>query len=468
MNILHAFRKWVAGYDTGKGLLILLIVTLLPYFVLSFYNHPNTDDYTFTTCALRKGFFEAQKYWYLNWTGRYFAVAVISLNPLVFHSYWGYKLTALVLLMLLLIATYLLAGKLFKYKNKAGKIGVTALFIFTYIIMLPKPSSAIYVLNTSYQCLLSGVLMLFLLGSMISYYTSGARKYYFILSCVLVIAIIGSYELSMVFVDVVVALFLFVSIVKRQKWGFPLTLLAVCIIFSLIEITAPGNVRRGVVMYPYAHKAVYSIKAALIGSKNLLIAWLPFMLLTGFLSLDLLTKQVKYIENDASFFIFSPGLIFLLCLAIPVTGLFIVFWAMGFTPERVLNMVCFYFVLGMMYFLFSVFMRLKKRYPDFSLPVYSKLPVYFILMYILFFRTNNISVAYADIISGTASAYNRERIEENEFLTNCKLDSCRRDSIKDIPKSLFFSELPQGKEPMDSLTNEAFFQYYHKKYIGLK
>jgi hypothetical protein len=136
-----------------------------------------------------------------------------------------------------------------------------------------------------------------------------------------------------------------------------------------------------------------------------------------------------------------------------------------------LDLVYFYFIVGMMYFSFSSIARIKKRYPDFSLPVYIKLPLCLLLIYILIFKANNITVAYNDIISGTASAYNNERTEQNKFLTNYKGDSCKIDSIKQVPKSLFFAELPQPAAPRDSLgilINYSFYQYYHKKYIGIK
>ncbi len=459
--------KLLAKYNVGNtgALYILLTITLIPLFILSFHNHPCSDDYAEANLVIKNGFLDTQKYYYTLWIGRYFSAILISITPMVFHAYWAYKFNAIILLLLLLFSTYWLSGKLFKNLDRTGKIGIATLFLFAFIMRMPDVASGIFWESGSYTNLPAEFMTFLLLGCIIVYSKNIQKKQYFFFSCLLAIAIIGSYELTLIYIDLIVALIALISILKKRSLVFPLTLLVVCIIFSVISIKAPGNSVRAAT-YPNSHNLLFSIKEAVSSSVSLLIHWLPFMLLIGLLLLDLLSKSTIWNEEPGSNIFISPWLSLLASLIIPVIGLFVCYWAEGeYPPLRTVNVTYFYFVTGMMYFSFSLLSAIKKRYPDFSLPVYVKIPVYILLVFILFFRTNNITVSYRDITSGTAAAYDKERTARHEFLTTFKGDSCIIDSIKNIPVSLFFSELPRDKT---SWINISFWEYYHKKYIGIK
>jgi hypothetical protein len=476
INISKNIGKWAADNSLGAALWVLLFVTILPFLILSFYNHPSLDDYAFTGVELQKGFFGAQKYWYFTWTGRYFSTVLLSLNPLVFNMYWGYKFNTAIQLLLLIFATYWLCGKVFKNLDKSGKTEITALFIFSYLILLPKVSPGLYWQTTSYQYLTTGILTFCLLGCLISYYSSEVKKWYFILSCLLVIAIIGCHEISMVFIDLLVFVITISGILKKRTLIFPITLLILCILFSFFEIIAPGNTKRGLLMYHDSHILKYSIRQSFLFGKDLIVQWFPFMFFMGFLLFNLLSKKVDWRENAKSFLAIPLWFSFMACMSIPVIGLFIVYWSMGWIPTRVVDIIYFYFIVGMMYFLICSIAHIKIRYPMLEVPAFIKIGMIFAFIVITYFykngyKTNNIVVAYSDLISGTASAYNKERAEENEYLVSFKGDSCMINSIKNFPQSLFIINLPQPAEPGDSLgklINYSFYQYYHKKYIGIK
>src|ERR1700733_11422501 len=103
--------------------LLLLILILLPFIILSFYNHPCMDDFVVAKMIQEKGFFETQKLMYNHWGGRYFSDILRSFNPFASVGYRVYKLNAIVFLLLLLITTYWLTGKLFKNISITGKLG---------------------------------------------------------------------------------------------------------------------------------------------------------------------------------------------------------------------------------------------------------------------------------------------------------------------------------------------------------
>lgn len=449
----------------GLLMMLLLIATLLPLFILSLYTHPALmDDYNDTNMVFGKGFFGVQKFFYLNWTGRYFTDILLSLNPLVFHAEWAYKFNSIVWLSLHLIAAYWLCGKLFKGIDWIARIGIVALFLFTYIMLLPD-ITGVFWQTCLYVNFTPNFLTLFLFGCMVLYYQSEHKNLYFILSALLMVAIIGSYETCMIYIDMFMLLFAVVSFIKKKKLLFPFTLLVIAIAFSVFSATAPGNKVRAA-MATNTHQFIYSLKESLIwGGKVLLnFHWLLFTFFIGLLLFGLLANRINW-NNTGSVFILSPSLALLASLAIPFAGMFIYFYSSGTDPPpRTVNSMWFYFLMGMMYFSFTTIAYIKRQYPNFNPPAMAKPGLYIVLALVFFFRAHNITQAYKDVSSGVAVLYDKERTERNIFLTTFKGDSCLVDSIQHIPKTLYFVELP---EKINWL-NTSYWDYYHKKYIGIK
>ncbi|HXP52085.1 MAG TPA: hypothetical protein VN922_19170, partial [Bacteroidia bacterium] len=277
MTIKKTYDDLNGNYYTNKVFLFLLIVILLPFFILSFYNHPYADDLFVTYMEWKYGLWGSIKYWYTSVSGRYFSLTIESLNPIKFGAYWAYKLNAIILIILLLVSIYWLSGKLFKSLGRSGKIGITFLIVFPFIMLMPDVYAGIFYQNTICQIFLPEIMTVFLLGCIISYYTSTNKKTYFILSCILAIAIIGSYEINMVYVDLVIALIAFIRILKRKNLTYIVALLIVCFVFSIIEIRAHGNSTRAYFFFPNQHNFSYSIREAVIYSAVYLIPWVPFM-----------------------------------------------------------------------------------------------------------------------------------------------------------------------------------------------
>ncbi len=65
----------------------------LPFVALSGYNHPAVDDLLDAQLVKQMGFWQAQKYFYLNHTGRYATTVLLALvNPLLYghmETRWG-------------------------------------------------------------------------------------------------------------------------------------------------------------------------------------------------------------------------------------------------------------------------------------------------------------------------------------------------------------------------------------------
>ena len=59
----------------------ILVIMLLPFAVLSFFSHPQADDFDAATTTMRLGYFKAMEKVYESWNGRWFSTAVMLANP---------------------------------------------------------------------------------------------------------------------------------------------------------------------------------------------------------------------------------------------------------------------------------------------------------------------------------------------------------------------------------------------------
>ncbi len=64
--------------STVTVLIIAVILSILPFVILSGYARPSGDDYRYINKLNEYGYWSVQKYWFMRWSGRYFATVVIS------------------------------------------------------------------------------------------------------------------------------------------------------------------------------------------------------------------------------------------------------------------------------------------------------------------------------------------------------------------------------------------------------
>ncbi len=79
---------------------------VMPFVALSFYAHPQNDDFLFAVMALEKGWAHANAFWYLNWTGRFTSTAIMSMSPVVFRSVATYQWAAACVITVLWLSTW--------------------------------------------------------------------------------------------------------------------------------------------------------------------------------------------------------------------------------------------------------------------------------------------------------------------------------------------------------------------------
>lgn len=70
----------------GIGAAVLLLLAILPFVLIAPHAHASTDDYCSVIVVRDRGFWEAARYWYDEWTGRYVSIGMMNVTPLAMDS----------------------------------------------------------------------------------------------------------------------------------------------------------------------------------------------------------------------------------------------------------------------------------------------------------------------------------------------------------------------------------------------
>lgn len=119
-------------------LLLCLITFFTPFIILSFLNHPCTDDYILGARVREEGFLTYQHNAYFNWSGRFFSnfsASIFALNRFVFKHYFFHPLF---LLLLSLLGVYILFSAINKFFLKSYYTPIQVIIaasIYTVILL---------------------------------------------------------------------------------------------------------------------------------------------------------------------------------------------------------------------------------------------------------------------------------------------------------------------------------------------
>ncbi len=442
--------------------------SILPFWVLSAFNQPSADDFVYAVTYLKDGFFTAQYNWYVGWSGRYVASALLSLSPVSFHSFTGYKLQSFLLILLLLYALYYTVGHLFEKESKRHRLTISMFVLFIYLYQMPKIVSGFYWGAGAITYQLGNVFFLFMSGSIVAYLKRKDKKYA-ITSFIALFLLTGSNETLMLLSDILLfisAFFFYIygkkfRISRLRKQPYLALLLFAAIVFSLFVVLAPGNdVRLG--LLPNSHK-LSAFHDTLLSAQKFVAQWILPVGVFSILMLGLLRKS-DIAQN--ALFILHPLWAFLIVLVVTYAGFFPAHWSMGVPPPaRTVNTIYFFFILTWLYFIVSLY----HYYKGIDMPGYT----YYLLtlaMIGFFFFPNNIQTAYRDWLHGDARAYNAQfntrytRIKQQTTVPQNK-DTIRVLPLKIMPKTLYFNDL--SVKPKD-WRNKAYATYFKVPFIVVK
>src|SRR6185436_3629414 len=327
-------------------LFFLTLVSLLPYFFLSLYAHPAGDDFVYAYNGKHFGLIENASRDYFHWGGRYVSNFLFVLNPMAFDSLKGYRLIAVILVLLTFISFYFLIRSIAPvavpgtYLILSGGI-LSCLFLH----QMPSLAQGIYwytgaviyqganVLTPLYLACLT-----FLLNK--KYLIS---KFIHLRICLALIFIItGCNETIMIFLLFFHA---FLSAKKRDRLSF--LLFTFSILCSLLVFFSPGNAVREAV-FPDRHHFFHSLLFSMAQSCRFFKEWI--------INIPLLIASILYIPVSIRFsktsglfknnFYISPFLSTCFLFFVIFLSAFPAYWSTGILGQhRTVNSAYFFFLI---------------------------------------------------------------------------------------------------------------------------
>lgn len=428
-------------------LLLLAIGCLLPLFILSIYNQPANDDYTYALRDMDGSIWSTIVDTYLTWSGRYFATAIASLNPLTYHSLTAYQLYPIGLLLLFISSIYLLVYSwLHRVVNPYSIVGLTALLLILYLIKAPSISESFYWFSgyaayTIPMLLFCGILALLRKKKNVCHFT---------LATLLIVAIVGSNEISAVITTLLLgAICIEYYLQKKQVNWYFLGLALVAALCILIVILSPGNAIRmeGQVS---SSNWIWTIGGSFLQSCSWFVLWAPTLLLVTFIYIPV--WGLKLANTDLPFLKKIQQL--------PFTRLFIYFCSILFIAHipptyglgtvvigRIANVIYLYYIVGWFFLVQLLIFQHKEKIETYYKHRLAWVVTYGLLFVFIFNNVlslnNNIGTSYVDLITGKAYHYsiemqNRYKIMKDNQSSN---DTIVLPALEYIPQTIYFNDL---------------------------
>lgn len=464
MNRLLTPRSLVAPV-----LIFFFLLAAVPLLGLAFFNHPAiADDYCFADTVIRFGFWQAQRYYYDGWTGRYFHNFFVHANPLIWHWNGGYHIFPILMVVFMWLANLRLVRQLGRgVLSWKEQIVAASGLAFVCLSSLASISEFVFWYTGLASYGLSSIFMITLLGVLIQHDRQGFGLSGWVLAeAALLLAIIGSSEVSTVLVvSFLVMMALCQLLYRRRIPVVTILLLLVAVVGCYYLFTAPGNAIR-INGNPNSRNLAFSIKESLRFS----LTYLPRQLLTStLLPVTLLFLPVAYrltnVESAArKYFHVHP----LLTLAYWLGTLFVLtllhYWGVGLPPiPRILNVINLVFVFGWLYHVAQAMRWLRPlinrnlfmteyRWPSVSLAV-----VWLAVMSLL---NPMMRLTWDDLLSGRARRYDRMMEQRYVQMKTSPADVVLMPPLADVPKSLFTEDITTNPE---HLWNRCWSSYYQRK-----
>lgn len=398
---------------------VAALLAMMPLLVLAAFSHPSTDDFCYANATRELGFWRAQESWWVNWSGRIVGTASMSLAPLSFPALTGYKIFPAVALLALFLSLFWLTYEVLRAQLATLTILAVAFAIYVvFVSVMPSPAEGIYWYTGTvvYTCAAAAALasaaaavraQITRSGSAASLWASASALFAFLAA--------GSNEVVLILHGLSMsAIALLAYLRKAQRWRLWLVPLIVIAITAAINLSAPGNARRGEATHGFGNPFPAALGAAAL-SAAYVIEWLGSApILIGMVAAMLagVSASVR-IEADSAWRR-TPLLTPVVLAAIGVWAtFFLTAWASGFVfrpgpPLRVANVVCLFFLLATACaaFMFGL-QRLSQYAEQTSVMVAARRWLPLAMLFALLGH-GNIRHAYEDLMTGRAAAYDAQ------------------------------------------------------------
>lgn len=459
-------------------LIILGIYTLVPFFLLSFYNHPAADDYSFAVRDRQLDYLTVLQQYYLNWTGRYFStITIFRINPIIDGWLVTYKIYSALLLFLFCGTLYFILRTFTKQAfTRTQTLAIGSMIFTLYLLQVPSISEGFYFFSTYATYQLPNIMALLLLVFLYHSFRSEsrlARQMYIGLAAILCIAMIGSNEMALISTFTTISFITAFNFKNKEYRAHLLFLLILCVVCCSVAVLAPGNFVRKT-DHPNSGRFVWSAVYAAFMTALSFYRWLlPILAASVIYILYFAFPLARTLKYKSLFDVKLSWVILYFLLTVFLMN-FAFSWATGerATP-RLENVIYFFFLIGWFYTLQVAIGKYEAAFTQ-ERSVAKMIPAFTLLIFALslFHIDNNISTAYTDLLTGKAHAYDRALKHRYKTLASSACATCNVSPLPAIPKSIYFSDIiARGEQPLNGVdmiwVNRGFAAYFRKKEVYL-
>lgn len=447
-------------------IILALLLLILPFIFLSIYNNPSSDDFSDTAFVRKYGFLASQIKWYNEYTGRFISTGLLSIYPLLGNWFIWYKVFPIFIFVLLYLGFFYFTHSAFGKTLMPIKITLISLILFCfYVYQIPNICQAFYWVPASLAYQLPNAAMLFLFSWIVSKSTISYFRFFII--CLFLIVIVGSNEIHMIFLVILIGSLNLRHLIKYKKINFKYFILGmVTLLCSLIVVLAPGNSHRAII-YNHNLEFINSLNTSFKYCNQSITKWLPLLILMFFVIAIFGKKLFVKFNNSKLIYIINinPLLVLLATYVLTLTAFFPSLYFGGYLPARVFNLAHLVFFFGWIGFILSMikYIIIYEKRVNFT----SKYLKIIIISVVIFFLSypNNYRNAYSDLMRGRAYKYNVEYKKRITSIELCSSDTCYVNKITNKPVTLFYAD---DLMPNQAACDGCMASYFNKKVIIVK
>lgn len=441
--------------------IIILVVIIFPYFYISQYCNPVTDDLTYAFKGKNPDFWNTYFGEYENWNGRYFSNFLVLINPITFDNFILYKFIPILLIVLTFISLYYLIHQLTQnIFNSKFKIQIALILLLIYLHTMPIISEGIYWYTGAITYQTGIISMVFFLGLLVQFYNENlilkSKLIHGMLIMFLLFITAGCNEVTMA---ISILLLLFIGLKsfssKKNRNSIFIFLLG-AILFGCMVYFAPGNENRGD-NFEEKHDFFRSLLYSVAQTIRFFTIWLSggTLLIASLLYYPICKKLSEKISLFKNSFYLSPLMALLISLSFIFISAFLPYWSTGnLGQHRTMNVALFFFILSWFVFLTALYnshyLKWQNLHPKIITTLFS------ILCITLFFTYNGWNVLH-DLYSGNAKSYNEQMNVRYEKIKNMNED-LYLPLIKIPPKTLFVLDLTDDPNHWQNRSYTVFFE----------
>lgn len=462
---LRIFRI-LSNFNSKHYFIFLGILTVFPLFLLSFFNNPASDDFDLSYESQVEPFWDLIIHRYFFWSGRYISNMLFCLNPLVIDNYFLFKIIPIAFILIFIFALYLFISSLELNVSKLEKYSYVGFVFFIYVYQMPSISEGFYWITALYVYLVSQIFILFFF-SMFFQYLKSKKIIYFFFSCLFLFSAMGTNEITVVSLLFIMFVLLAFNIAANKKLNKTLFFVFILTVgFAFLEVFAPGNFERAnyiIVKYQLLNSIIKSFQISI----SLIMTWIPIITICCLFFISRIVKILKERVNRK--YMTNPFFSFLFFFLLVYLAVFSCFWITnGAPPDRASNTIYFFFIFAYLYFFFTIihYFVIVKKYDLY----YSKNMKFCfgIIILLIFFSNNNITLAYHDLITGKAYKYNNEMKARFELINNCKKKECILPELINTPLTIYNRDVMGLTNDKQNWKNLEIARYFRKKSIVIQ